>query len=213
MAKQKVFCIGLSRSGTTSLDHILAELGLKSAHFCNFLFSDPPDWKECEEYDALGDSPVPLLYKDLDARFPGSRFILTIRDKGSWLRSMKWMFTHGRVIWDYGDALDSYHRRLYGTRSYSRRILGRCWDSYHADVFEYFSARPGDLLVIRLEEGFDVGEICRFLDLPYREIEDTWKNPGRDTGLGSRLEYNIRMARRRVARGARRILDRLRRDR
>ena len=92
MRKTKIFYIGLSRTGTSSLHHILSELGLRSVHACSFLLSDPPNYKRCEDYECLGDTPVPLLYKELDKRFEGSKFILTIREKEQWLESMKWMF-------------------------------------------------------------------------------------------------------------------------
>ncbi|MBT5813105.1 MAG: hypothetical protein HOI15_01960 [Opitutales bacterium] len=194
----KVLYIGLSRSGTTSLNHVLSELGLKSVHFCGFLLSDLPNWEKCGEFDALGDSPIPSLYKELDRRFPGSKFILTIREKESWLKSMEWMFDQGKMIFNWNERIHEYHEHFYGTRSYNEDILSMHWENYHRDVFKYFSDRPNDLLTIKLEDGFIVDEICSFLDLPYSEIPNVKMNTKRKAKLRSYLKYNAKSALRRL---------------
>lgn len=185
----KVICLGLSRSGTSSLHHILSELGLESVHYCDFLLSDSPDWQKCEEFDALGDTPIPCLYKELDERFPNSKFILTIREKGQWLDSMKWMFTHGKMIWSFSKRLHQYHEDFYGTRSYNERILSHHWDTYHHDVLNHFSGREDDLLIIKLEAGFKIKEISSFLGLPFRDIPTVKSNVRRSAKLHHRLKY------------------------
>jgi hypothetical protein len=124
----------------------------------------------------LGDTPVPLLYKELDKRFEGSKFILTTREKKRWLESMKWMFGHGKVIWKWDETIHSYHRRFYGTGSYNEKILSKLWDNYHDEVFDYFSDRPNDFMIIKLEDGFNVRKISEFIGVPYRNIKDTRKN-------------------------------------
>ncbi|BAU55380.1 sulfotransferase [Mucilaginibacter gotjawali] len=41
MDNKKIFCIGLSRTGTTSIDHFLQSVGIKSIHFPLSLFAFP----------------------------------------------------------------------------------------------------------------------------------------------------------------------------
>ena len=166
----KIFCIGLSRTGTTSLHRILLDLGLRSVHFCDFLNGDKPDFNKCREFDALGDTPVPLLYEELDFRFPDSKFIITIRQKPKWLKSMKWMFSEGNRVWTWDEQIHSYHEKLYGTRVYDEEILSRKWEEFHEKVFKYFSESPEKLLIIKLEDNFNVHAICEFLELPYRKV-------------------------------------------
>ena len=194
MKNKKIFYIGLSRSGTTSLHHILLELGFKSQHFCEFLLSDKPEWEKCEEFDALGDTPVPLLYKKLDQLYPDSRFILTIREKEKWLDSMKWMLRHGKVIWSWDEKTHKYHESFYGTRSFNKKVLSEHWNNYHNDVFAYFSGREDSLLTIKLDEGFNVDKICDFLDVPVKTINNanSKKNPRRKALLRSRIKYNLK---------------------
>ena len=168
--KSKIFCIGLSRTGTTSLHRILLDLGFKSVHFCDFLIDDKPDFSKCIDFDAFGDTPIPLLYKDLDYKYPNSKFIITIRQKQGWLKSMKWMLSEGNRVWEWDEQIHSYHERLYGTRVYDEEILSKKWEEFHREVFKYFSKSPNKLLKIKLEDNFDIHAICKFLDLPYRKV-------------------------------------------
>ena len=41
-----------------------------------------------EPFDALQDVPWALLYKELDEKFPNSKFILTVREEEKWLKSL-----------------------------------------------------------------------------------------------------------------------------
>ena len=189
---KKIFYIGLSRTGTTSLHNILSDLGFKSIHFCNFLFGESPDFNKCNEFDALGDSPVPFLFKQLDLQYPDSKFILTIRDKHNWLKSMKWMFKHGKVIWNWGEIIHDYNEKFYGTRFYNKQILAKHWDEYHDNVFKYFSTSPERLLVIKLENGFNVNDICEFLEVPSQEIIHYRKNIQRSSSFIKRIKYNLK---------------------
>jgi hypothetical protein len=198
MDKKKIICIGLSRTGTSSLHHIFSELGLKSAHFCDFLLSEPPQYQKCDRYDCLIDSPIPLFYKELDKLFDDSKFILTMREKEEWLQSMKWMFSHGKVIWNWSENIHAYHEQFYGCRSYNKSLLSMHWDNYHHDVFDYFSDRPNDLMTIKLEEGFNIASICDYVSLPYRDIPDTKKNSRQRAQLYKRAAYNTKDAVRRL---------------
>src|SRR5688572_13581789 len=90
---QKVFGLGLSKTGTTSLGGALNLLGIETIHY-------PHDQKTyhdlrngnyrlsiLEEYQGAVDIPVAPYYAQLDTIYPDSKFILTVRDKDSWLTS------------------------------------------------------------------------------------------------------------------------------
>ena len=99
--KQKVFVIGLNKTGTTTLKVVLDEFGYKVATQKVFellskdIFEDKGHGRiisYCKYYDAFQDLPfsIPGTYKYLDEAFPGSKFILTVRDSDDqWFRSMK----------------------------------------------------------------------------------------------------------------------------
>jgi hypothetical protein len=42
-----------------------------------------------DEYDAASDVPIPVLYRELDAAYPGSRFFLLRRNPLDWARSAR----------------------------------------------------------------------------------------------------------------------------
>ena len=110
--QQKVFCVGMHKSGTTSFHQLMSDLGARSLHSTRRSMaalglgannsaeegdgtrSDltaridaPMLQKLVDQYDCFSDNPWPLLYRRLDVAFPGSRFVLTVRDTENWLRS------------------------------------------------------------------------------------------------------------------------------
>ncbi|ARA94451.1 hypothetical protein AWN76_015670 [Rhodothermaceae bacterium RA] len=171
---------------------ILKQLGFSTLHFVPRLFA-PADWSVLDEVDAVADSPLPLLYRECDRRFPGSKFILTTRGLDGWLRSMEWMFTHGRVVFDWGPRLQAYHERLYHTKRFDAEVLTWRWQAYHAEVHDYFGGREDDLLVIDIRQGFDVARICDFLEVPLREIDTATRvNTRRKANLWQRVGYKVR---------------------
>jgi hypothetical protein len=179
----------MSRTGTTSLFQLMEALGFKSRHFFGELIADP-DWNIPEDLQMLNDSPVPMLYKQLDKKYPGSKFILTTRDKKTWLESMKWMFTHGMVIWNWAPGIHEYHKKFYHTSRYNKRILSRKYDDFHNEVKDYFKDRPNDLLTINIDKGIDIPIVCRFLNIPVREVSFPKTNERKYATLRERLQYN-----------------------
>jgi hypothetical protein len=86
-----VFGIGLSRTGTGSLSSALNILGWKTIHFpsdsltfqnlCYGNFNLPI----LQSYNAITDTPAAAYFAQFDITFPGSKFILTVRDVDTWL--------------------------------------------------------------------------------------------------------------------------------
>lgn len=84
--RRKIFGIGLSRTGTQTLNACLETLGYHSIHNPDHLLQLENgalsfDMVRTNTYEALSDLPIARFYRDLDRAFPGSRFILTVRDK------------------------------------------------------------------------------------------------------------------------------------
>jgi len=107
--KVKIFGIGLPRTGTTSLHNALKSLGIKSKHFPFKLYTSFDD-KLLGDYDLFVDSPIQLIYKLLDDKFPESKFILTTRSLDSWLESMEWLFEHGFAMWRPSGLIYNYSK-------------------------------------------------------------------------------------------------------
>lgn len=85
--EEKVFGIGLSRTGTTSLARALDCLGYKSFHFSRS--GKVLGWPEFYDVEAATDIPCSAQFEALYHTFEESKFIYTVRDIDRWTRSMK----------------------------------------------------------------------------------------------------------------------------
>lgn len=95
-------------------------------------------------FDAFQDNPWPLLYEDLDTKWPGSRFILTRRNTDSWITSIVRHFgatPHAMQDWIYGVPYPSGNEHIFVKR----------YHRHNEDVLAYFAHRPNDLLILDIE--------------------------------------------------------------
>ncbi len=166
VARPKVFCIGFQKTGTTSLYAALTALGYRTAAVvgrewsATRLAADGAALciKTIANFDAAQDMPWPLFFRELDAAYPGSKFILTVRDKGRWFTSIEGHF---------GANADEMQAFIYGRDAAApagnkRRYINVC-ASHERDVRAYFADRADDLLVMDLERGDGWPELCAFL--------------------------------------------------
>ena len=98
--KVKFFCIGRNKTGTTSLKRAFEDLGypvgnqrkaeiLAGKYYFEEKFQPIVDY--CKTAQVFQDVPFsyPETYKHLDKAYPGSKFILTLRDSPEqWYRSI-----------------------------------------------------------------------------------------------------------------------------
>jgi 3'-phosphoadenosine 5'-phosphosulfate (PAPS) 3'-phosphatase len=170
----KIFGIGLSKTGTTSLANALQILGYGTRDNMGIVKYtagelSSVDLNAVEAFDALTDTPIPSFYRELDARYPGSKFILTVRDADGWLASCKKQFTQR-----FAQLQTDAHRRLfldlYGTDVFDQERFASGYDRFVHGVGEYFRHRPGDLLMINITAGEGWEKLCPFLGRPVPDI-------------------------------------------
>ena len=122
---------------------------------------------------AATDLPIPLLYKELDKAYPGSKFILTTRSEESWLQSVErhWdrRFNIYRDNWDIDPFTHRVHRELYGRVTFDREVFSKRFRQHHLEVLEYFKGRPNDLLVMGAY-GSEWGSLPAFLGQPVPSV-------------------------------------------
>lgn len=176
--RPRVFCIGWHKTGTSSLGMALLELGY-SVLGCRLDMAEPLLRKDLDkplelagDFDALQDVPWAALYKELDAKYPGSKFILTLRDQHSWLESAS------RHFIDYDVGL---HRWLYGAgvMKGNEELYIERYNKHYGDVEKYFNNRPNDLLVMNLTEGDGWEKLCGFLEEPIPLKSFPYANKGK----------------------------------
>lgn len=215
IGKQKVFCIGKNKTGTTSMAKAFNELGLVvgEQRLAERLLHDwaRRDFRRlfwyCHTAQAFQDVPfsLPFTFQALDQRFPGSKFILTVRDSPEkWYESLTRFhavrFGHGRIptLDDLKAAQYVYpgfayeaNRLLHNTPAddpYNRDSLIADYNTHNNAVLAYFRHRPGDLLALNVAEPGAYNKLCAFLGKPYTGREFPWENKTADVEerLGAR---------------------------
>lgn len=150
-----IFCIGLSKTGTTSVHRAFEMLGLRSVHYPDAGRMLAGDFSVLDGLDAAADIPVSLCFERLDRAFPGSRFVLTERDERAWLRSCAANFPEGLMCARYtGTPESEVFRRVYGVEWFDRAAFLSARRRHAERVDTHFGAdAPGDGRLLRLDVG------------------------------------------------------------
>ena len=200
----KVFGIGLSKTGTSSLASGLERMGLRTVHsdmdrMRGLLAALGEEYRQeldqvvqsvasiseqrrvqikekllgrlsfqgmYDDVDAAVDAPSYLFWRQLYAAYPDARFILTVRDRETWVESAREFFRFffqklcGGIVPRDTEAL---HELTYGTAIPDRATWLAAFDRHVAAVQEVI---PKDrLLVIDLEKegGAAMQRVCSFV--------------------------------------------------
>lgn len=165
----KVFGIGFHKTGTTSLAAALRILGY-TVTGPNFV-RDPDVARTAlrralevaDRFDGFQDNPWPILFRELDARYPGSRFVLTTRDPDRWQDSIVRHFGAENTpmrAWIYGVGSPLGNEAVYQAR----------YRAHQASVRRHFRDRPQDLLEMDITVGEGWTRLAPFLGLPIPDV-------------------------------------------
>ena len=178
----KVFCIGFHKTGTTSLGRALALLGYD---VCGPVHTDHADIADrylelvepyLKRHDAFQDNPWPVLFRELDAAHPGSRFIFTDRDDDAWLASVMQHFgdrSSPMRAWIYGEGCPTGHEQLYLQR----------FRRHRDEVRAHFAGREADYLELTLGSGHEWEQLAGFLGHAVPDTPFPHRNRARLRGL------------------------------
>lgn len=193
LKQSKVICIGWHKTGTSTLGDALLTLGYKVTGAREDLAYSliegdiKPALDLAEKFEAIQDVPWAALFKDLDQAFPGSKFILTVRDEEAWLNSAKKHFQDK----DY-----KLHEWLYGTGVIegNEDIYINRYKKHYKEVNEYFKDRPEDIIVMDFKNGDGWDKLCLFLDKPVPKKSFPHSNKGKHNyTLKDRIIYGLRI--------------------
>jgi len=123
--------------------------------------------KEAEKYESFEDWPWFLIYRELDQRFPNSKFILTLRkDTATYVASLKGH--HKREgIRELGFVKPHYWDEVFGVEpaQWDYQKSAQRYERHNQAVREYFGDRINrDLLVVCWEKGDGWAQLCKFLN-------------------------------------------------
>ena len=182
----KVFVIGLSRTGTTSLHEALQILGYSSLHWKSALTGALPDDVDIALYDAFGDINISAHFAELAARFPDSRFIFTGRELGSWTRSVSAHYENFCGVsapselrrpehaGHFGGRVGVIHDALYSCHS----SWEEAYVAHQRRVDAVFADQPDRLLRMTLANGDGWPELAGFLDRAVPDVAFRHSNAG-----------------------------------
>lgn len=154
----KVFGIGLGKTGTVSLKAGLERLGLKISLYP----SGNTFFKDIDESDGAVDLSISCRFEELDKKYPNSLFICPIRDLETWLKSCSVQY-RDEQRWNVLGT--KYRNLMFCTDIYNREKFINAYFRHEERIENYFKNRS-DLLIINIIEGEGYEKICPFLGLP-----------------------------------------------
>lgn len=166
-----IFGIGMSKTGTHTLNACLEILGFRSIHYPDPTLMKAGKFDEAlAGYDAATDISVSAYFRELDIAYPGSKFILTLRDIESWLRSVEDHRTRREHELSNPDCPKAAVREvIYGTRQFDRVTFVNAYWTHVEQVRDHFYRRSKDLLELDLCSGEGWERLCPFLGVPIPE--------------------------------------------
>jgi len=173
----KLFNIGLNKSGTTSLSEALNLLGIRTIHykFQNQRVSDVINTNidnnnkpltGLEYYTGFSDFRGKSFYKLLDKEYPNSKFIITTRPLKEWIKS--------RVAHVKRNLVNKSYKYEFTKIDEKKWIKER--DLFFQEVNAYFKNSPNKLLIIDITSGDGWDKLCPFLNMPVPNIDFPKKN-------------------------------------
>lgn len=191
MKPHKVFCLGFHRSGTTSFQTALEELGYRVVGMRRFEWDAYAEGnydkiQECiKSFDAFRDMPWPLMYQWLFENVPNAKFVLTTRDADSWVESCRTTYknsTHPMISSIYG--VQSFT----GNEEHCKRI----YLEHIERVRSFFKGRDDIFLEIDLARKAEWAPLCQLLGepVPGRHFPHAHRRPR--TLLGRAVMRGIR---------------------
>jgi len=176
----KVFGIGLSKTGTSSLKLALETLGYRVSGSNRALLGRVRmgdveaalSWTE--RFDGFEDWPYPLLYRECFEKYGDqARFVLTVRaSPPKWFRSIQAHSRQSRLFRGQKSTY-GYYRPFGRERDYLA-----IYETHNAAVREFFYAQGAEaqLLEVCWESGSGWEPLCSFLGEPVPQAEFPHRN-------------------------------------
>ena len=201
--KQKIFCIGLGKTGTTSIQKFYTEHGLETGDqnagerlLHTYLKRDfSPIISLCHTAEAFQDVPfsLPFTFQTLDQTFPNAKFILTVRNSATeWYESLvrfhSKRLTDGKRVPAKEDLKnDNYSYPGFNWEAtkfvynipdedpYNQEILTSFYRRHNQNVEDYFRYRD-NFIKINVANDADYARLCSFLELKSTADKFPWEN-------------------------------------
>jgi hypothetical protein len=162
----KIFIIGLPRTGTTSASVTLLDYGFKVAHTAYTK-------RAFELADVISDAPCFCDYKELDKLYPNSKFVYLDRALEDWAPSMQSLLKKmipelkpktGYLNTVLKRCMNTTFALLTTENPTKIQHLEACYITHQTEVFRYFLNRH-DFIKINLNQSGHLNALLNFLDI------------------------------------------------
>lgn len=207
LKRRKVFGVGFSKTGTSSLEQAVAELGLNVCHghwqlkhndyhLALYVGGQVEELRRMSSYwDAFFDAPWGggTLYRDLHEWYPDACFIHSVRDPESWYQSLSRMVSQFDEQKAEG-GFDAFHREgRYGAVLFFRHVFGvdsisekeailEVYNRTNREVEAFFRSNGASYLKIDLADGQGWSELASFLEVSEPDTPFPHRNQAGRTG-------------------------------
>lgn len=175
---QKVFVIGLSKTGTSTLKSMLSTLGYRVCGPRKDLLAAVRRGQissideTLAAYSAFEDWPWPLVYRYVFEKYRSNAFfILTVRqDEEAWFQSIE---NHGYGTRIFRSMTDAYgYYRPFGRRAEFCQI----YNGHNQEARDFFACHPSQFIEFCLEKGDGWEKLCQFLGHPIPHVSVPHRN-------------------------------------
>ena len=204
LSESKIFCIGAGKTGTTSLESFFRSLGFRVGDQAKgellvhewAVRNFAPIIALAEAAQFFQDIPFscPFTFQAMDTAFPGSKFILSVRDDAEeWFASVTRFHTKiiGKGRLPTADDLKEFPYRykgwlweavkvIYGVSEeepYRKDFLIDWYTRHNDEVKRYFAYRRDSLLVVNVSDQRAAEQLMTFVGLPYKGEQMPHLNP------------------------------------
>ena len=171
----KIFIIGLPRTGTTSVCVAMLELGFTVAHTA---YTD----RSFSEAQVIGDTPVFCDYQYLDKAYPNAKFIYLSRALDKWLPSIKQLLArmHVNITRDDGGfnpIIKRCYQEIFSPYNLDNinnvEFLTLCYQKHKTHVESYFQHRKNDLLSIDISQLDSYAKLLSFVASNEQKVKNS----------------------------------------
>ena len=188
----KILGVGLSKTGTTSLNEALKILGLNSLHWEPERLREvldgsdsKPDFRYYDDVDAVTDLPAAYFYDELLEAYPETKCILTIRDETDWWKSIEAYFNKTYPAKSLEEDFLGCRERnyIYGSTTAYEFLYRKKYREHNERVISKVPSHQ--LLVMNIIAGDGWETLCPFLDVPTPSVPFPHINKGTDKSVQS----------------------------
>ncbi|WP_179319501.1 sulfotransferase family protein [Winogradskyella helgolandensis] len=162
--KNKVFVIGFQKTGTTTLETVLIDLGYRVYGGDKQIIKIDSEEDRTtyiksimENFDVVQDMPWPIYFKELYNLYPNAKFILTYRDPEDWIRSM---------VKYFGNTKSVIRKKIYGEDQLegNEALFLETYNRHNDAVLSFFQDKE-NFLLMDIKKDFNYKTLYPFLEI------------------------------------------------